>query len=58
MQRQAREAQRYRVSHDVLYAEAVKQIGGTTLWHDEASMAVPLVSRPNVGAGVVLRLRS
>jgi hypothetical protein len=56
-----REAQRYRISHDVSYAEAVKQFGRTTVRTDGAYMDVPVVSGPNVragasdGPGIVLR---
>ena len=47
-----REAQRYRISHDVSYTEAVKQIGRTTVWTDGAYMDVPVGSD---GPGIVSR---
>jgi hypothetical protein len=47
VQREARDAQIYRSSHYVLYAESVRQIGEATVWNDGASMA-----GPNVGGGV------
>ena len=41
-------AQRYRNNHDVSYAEAVRQIGGTTRQSDGATMAAPVVSGSTV----------
>ena len=51
VQRGAKEAQIYRISH-VSYAEAVGQIGGTTVCIDGAPMAAHVLSGPNVRAGV------
>lgn len=38
-----RVAQRYRISHDVSYAETIKQIGRTTVRTDGAYMGGPVV---------------
>ena len=58
VQREDREAQRYRISHDVSYAEAVKQIGRNTLRTDGAYMDVPVVSAPTVRVGACLGMVS
>ena len=52
VQREAREARRYRISHDGSYTEAVSQIGGTKVQNDGASMAAPVLSGPNVRTGI------
>lgn len=46
-----RERLRYRIIHDVSYAEAIKQIGRTAVRTDGAYMDVPVVGGPIVGAG-------
>jgi hypothetical protein len=52
MQIETRESQRYRISHNVSYLEAVKQTGGTTVrTTDGASMAAPVISGHTVWAG-------
>ena len=51
MQRESRAAQRFGISHDVSYAKAVRQNGGTTVQADGASMTAPVLSGPNVVAG-------
>ena len=55
MQREAREAQRFRISQDVSYTEDVRQIGMTTVQNDGAPMAAPVLSGPTVGAGMFSR---
>jgi hypothetical protein len=47
-----RDAQRYRIGHDVSYAEAVRQTGGTTLQTDGASMAGLVVRGPTDRTGL------
>ena len=42
VQREARAAQRYRISSDELYAEAIKQIGRTTVQKDGSYMGMSL----------------
>ena len=50
-----RDAQRNRICHDVSYAEAVRQTGGTTVQTDGASMAGPVVRGPTVRTGLSTR---
>ena len=51
MYREMLEALRYGISHDVSNAEAIKQIGRTTMWTDGSYMDAPVVSGPTVWAG-------
>jgi phosphoribosylformimino-5-aminoimidazole carboxamide ribonucleotide (ProFAR) isomerase len=49
VQKEAREAQRHKITHNVSYAEAAMQIGGTIRQNDVDNRVTPGISGPTVG---------
>jgi hypothetical protein len=49
VQKEAREAERYNITHNVSYAEAARQIGGTIRQNVGDNRATPGISGPTVG---------
>lgn len=49
VQKEAREAQRYKITHNVSYSEAARQIGGTIRQNDGDKRVTPGISGPTVG---------
>ena len=48
MQKEAREAQRYRITHNVSYAETARQIGETIRQNDGDKRVTPGIAEPTV----------